>query len=108
MAIVKYKGITANIGGEEYVIPPISLGALEQLQDKISAFTGDLTSSAQVASAIDVIHAALTRNYPGVTREAVAEMIDVGNMAEIFEAVMDVSGLKRKEAESGEVLPGKT
>lgn len=103
MAIVKVKGIEVELGGSRLVVPPLALGALEQLQDRIVGFKGDIRDKDQVATVIDAAHASLKRNYPDLTRDAVAEMIDVSNMAEVFEAVMDVSGLKRKAIEQGEV-----
>lgn len=102
MAVVKVKGIPVDLGGDEFIVPPLALGALEQLQERISAFRGDIGDKDQVATVIDAAHSALKRNYPELTREEVADSIDVGNMAEVFEAVMDVSGLKRKALEAGE------
>lgn len=102
MAIVKVKGIPIPFNGTDYVVPPLSLGALEQLQERIASFTGDIRSKEQVATVLDAAHAALKRNYPEVTRDEVAEWIDVANMAEVFEAVMDISGLKRKTLEAGQ------
>lgn len=107
-AVVKVKGIAVRLGGESYVIPPLSLGALEQLQGRVAAFQGDIRDKEQVATVIDAAHAALKRNYPEITREEIADLIDVGNMAEVFEAVMDVSGLKRKAIEAGEVTEPRT
>lgn len=95
-ALLKHKGIATDLGGTLYIIPPIALGALEQLQERIAQFNGDVTDFSQIATVIDAAFAALKRNYPEITRETVADAIDVGNMAEVFEAVMDVSGLKRK------------
>ena len=102
--LVKHAGIKIVLGGDEYIVPPIAIGALEQLQDRITQYTGNPMGSGQAGTVIDCAHAALKRNYPDLTREAVADMIDVGNMAEVFEAVMDVSGVRRKakEGESGE------
>ena len=106
---VKIKGIPVILAGVEYIIPPIALGALEQLQDRIGQFTGNVSDKGQVATVIDAAYSAMKRNYPDLTREAVADMIDVGNIAEVFESVMDVSGLKRKALEAGtqgEARPG--
>jgi hypothetical protein len=102
MTTVKVKGLPVDLNGSVYIIPPIALGALEQLQDRITTFTGDVTDMKQIATVIDAAHAALKRNYPEITRSEVADLIDVSNMAEVFEAIMDVSGLKRKAAQSGE------
>jgi hypothetical protein len=104
------KGVWMDLGGQIYTVPPLSLGAVEALQDRLASFTGgDLKS---VGTVIDALHMALVRNYPEITREQVAEMVDLGTMQEIMEAVMDVSGLKRKAQlkqkarKKGEVLPG--
>lgn len=108
MSVVKIKGIAVTLGGDSYVVPPLSLGAVEQLQDRIGAFNGDVRDKDQVATVIDAAHSALKRNYPEMTREAVADLIDLENMAEVFEAVMDVSGMKRKALEAGEAPEPRT
>lgn len=102
--IAKIAGVAVMLNGQEYIIPPIALGALEQLQSRIGAFDGNATDAAQVSTVIDCAHAALKRNYPEMTREQVADLIDIGNMMEVFEAVMDVSGLKRKAQEAADKL----
>lgn len=110
MSTVKVKGIPVPLGGEALVVPPLALGALEQLQDRIANFQGDIRDKEQIATVLDAAHAALKRNYPEITRDRVGELVDLENMAEVFEAVMDVSGLKRKalETATGEALePGK-
>lgn len=103
---VRIKGVTIELNGTNYVIPPIALGALEQLQERIVAFNGNVQDVKQISTVIDCAYAALRRNYPDMTREEVADLIDIGNMNEVFVAMMDVSGLKRKEqeaAQAGEV-----
>lgn len=106
---VKIKGVTVNLNGTDYVVPPIALGALEQLQAKIAAFDGNAGDAQQISTVIDCAHAALKRNYPELTREEVADLIDISTMMDVFEAVMDVSGLKRRaqEAENGAAESGK-
>jgi len=99
---VKIKGIPLSLGGKTYIVPPLNLGTLERLQERLANFTGGVDQES-VSTVLDAAHSALLRNYPEITREQVAEMIDVANMAEVMEAVMDVSGLKRKaiEADTG-------
>lgn len=104
----KCKGIPVELGGHTLVVPPLALGDLESLQEKIAGFKGDVTDLGQVSACIDVAHRAISRNYPEVTRADVAAWIDVANMNEVFEAVMDVSALKRirlESAEAGEAKP---
>jgi len=100
------KGIKMELGGTVYVVPPLSLGAIETMQDQISKFQAG-TNLQSVATVIDALFSALSRNYPEMTREQVAKVVDLGDMQEVMEAVMDVGGLKRKAAESGEAQPGK-
>lgn len=103
--IAKVKGIAVDFGCTQRIVPPLSLGALEQLQDGLADFTGDIRDPKQVAMIIDAAHAALRRNYPDLTREQVADEIGLENMTEVMEAVMDVTGLKRKARDTGEAPP---
>lgn len=95
------KGITIDLGGADYVVPPLSIGSLERLQDRIEAFEGGMGKES-VSLMVDVAEAALKRNYPDITRDSLVEIMDVSNMEDIFSAVMDVSGLKRKAIDAGE------
>lgn len=99
--VVKVKGIPMELGGQQLVVPPLSLGALEQLQERLAQFSGDVSDKDQIATAIDATHAALRRNYPEITREQVADLVGLDNMIDVMQAVMDVSGLKRKASEQG-------
>lgn len=99
------KGIKLKLGDTEYIVPPLALGALEDLQDQLGTFTGGADPES-VRTVIDSATAALKRNYPDITRDQVRNMIGLENMAEVLQAVMDVSGLRRKEIEEGEAPPG--
>ena len=109
MGTVKVKGVPFQFGGVTLVIPPLSLGSVEQLQDRLSAMDEDLSSPEYVGTVIDTVHAALSRNYPDMTRAEVADLIDLENMQEVMLCAMDVAGLKRKalEAEQGDA-PGES
>lgn len=97
---IKVKGIPFPFGDLTLVIPPLSLGAMEQLQDRLAGMDEDLTSPEYVGTVIDTLHAALKRNYPDMTRADVADMIDLENMQEAMSCAMDVGGLKRKALEA--------
>lgn len=84
-------------GGRVYLVPPLSLGALELLQDQLAALpTMAGTDPVAVRTITDVALLALRRNYPEITRQEVGELLDVGNMGEVYECVMDVTGIKRR------------
>lgn len=100
-----------ELGGKVWTIPPLNLAALEGLEARLQSFTGGL-DAASISLVLDAAYLALRRNYPDLTRDEVAEFIDVANMEAVMEAVMDVSGLKRKSFEEGppalgETMPGK-
>ncbi len=97
----KFKGVRQVFAdGTELVVPPLNLAAVEVLQERLVGFTGELDPKS-VALVVDATLMALHRNYPEITRERVVnDLLDLGNMAEVMEAVMDVSGLKRKQQEA--------
>lgn len=98
---VKVKGIPLEIGGTTFIVPPLPLGALEHLLPRINNYQKSSSMSMDdVQVVIDSAHAALKRNYPDMERDFVADSIGLENMQEIMEAVMDVSGLKRKQIEA--------
>lgn len=94
-------GVQIRIGGEDYVIPPLNFKQLKALKSKLDFKTepGALISDEQMDAMIEVIHAAMSRNYPQYTKEQVEEMIDLGNMNAVFSAVMNSSGLVKKPGE---------
>lgn len=96
----KYKGIEIELGGTVYVVPPIALGDLEQLQDRIEKFDGT-TSKESVDTVVDAAYAALKRNYPEITKDQLRIDLDVANFVDVFTAVVDMAGLRRKEIEEG-------
>ncbi len=97
---VKGQEITFS-NGDVLIVPPLSLAAVERFQDKLTNYRGGL---GEVALVIDALTSALNRNYPDMTREQVAELVDVSNMQEVMFAVMNVSGLVKKAGDtSGEV-----
>lgn len=101
-------GIALMLGGVAMLVPPLSLGSLELLQDRLAKLPELLPTDPQaVGTIIDAAHAALVRNYPDITRERVGELVDLGNMGDVYEALMDVSGIKRKaQAAASEAEPG--
>lgn len=85
-------------GGRVYTVPPLSLGALQQLQGKLESLQDQHNplSPAAVSTVLQATHSALVRNYPAITPDDVANLVDVGNMHEVIAAVLDVAGIKRK------------
>lgn len=106
---VKFKGVNVTLGDRVFVVPPLNFRQLQVFQDRLNGFSGGV-DPASVALVLEVTHAAIGRNYPDVTTDELAELLDVGNIQDVMEAVMDVSGLKRKAQEAsattGDPSPG--
>jgi hypothetical protein len=87
-------GVKISMGGAEYEVPPLTLGALRRLQPKIKHLTSSDVTTDEVMDAIcEIVHTALSRNYPDMPAERVPELIDLGNRDSIISAVMGGSGL---------------
>ena len=100
-------------GGATYVVPPLSLGAIEVLLPKLQKLSG--TNDDVPIMSLAVV-AALRRNYPDLTRAQILGSLTIDEttgditgepglvglecMQAVFDAVMDVSGLRRKALEA--------
>ena len=88
-------------GGHVYTIPPLTLGALQRLQDKLSHLsTMAALDPKAIAIIVESAHAALQRNYPDLTIKQLSELLDVSQLSDVMCAVLDVSGLQRKAQEA--------
>lgn len=90
-------GIEITLGEKRYTVPPLNFKAIKKLQPDIASISTAKISAAgmsveQVDSLVRIIHAALLRNYPGITVEEVEDGVDIANAGSIMMAVMNVSG----------------
>lgn len=97
--LTKFKGIKLHLGGKDYIVPPLNFRALQQLQSRLSEFSGGVDPES-IQLVVDCAFLALKRNYDDITEDQVIDLLDLENMQEVMEAVMDVSGLKRKRQET--------
>lgn len=103
MSITKFKGVSMVLAdGVSYVVPALSLRSVQALQDRLASYTGG-ADPASVELVLDTVHAALSRNYADISRDLVADSVDMRNMRDMMDAVMGVSGLVEK-TESGEAV----
>lgn len=103
-------GVTITLGRREFVVPPLNLGRIKKLQDDLAILAlvpQDATrfEPQQLEACITVIHTALTRNYPDLTREEVEDVVDMGNMQPLMLAIMGQSGFAKGEAGPVTVAP---
>jgi len=97
-------GVKINLGGTEYLVPPLSFKQLRNLQPKLLTLTkmGSVPDVKQLDTVTEIVFVALSRNYPELTQEQVGNLLDLGNMKLIVPAIMGVSGL----VSSGEAQAG--
>ncbi len=105
MSAPKYKGVQVDLGGQLYTVPPLTLGAIEDNEERIRNVE-ILPHTEQLRLTIDLAHAALRRNYPELTRDEVRELIDLGTAGAVYAAVMSVSVPKADPGEAPAVASG--
>ena len=89
-----FEGVKKTIGGEDYIIPALSLRQVKELKGTIQNLKLD-----DYDGMAKIIHAAMSRNYPTITLEKVTDILDMNNILEFTEAVCNFSGLKKKMME---------
>lgn len=95
-------GKTISMGGREWTIPPLNFKALRKFREQLGSMSAaDLSRSDMVS---EMILEAMRRNYPDLTLAELEDMLDMGNILPVVEAVLAASGLVQKEAASGEAV----
>jgi len=92
----EFEGVPITIAGKEWIIPALNFSALRRLRPQIETLS-EVSLSAnlsgeQIDIIISVIHSAVVRNYPDITKENIEEMITLANIRPIINAVMGISG----------------
>ena len=90
------EGIEIKIGDDLLIVPALSLKQVRLLRSKIETMTDGSFDADNMATVVEVVHAALTRNYPAITIDEVEDGLDMRNMAQAMNAVMAISGLEKK------------
>lgn len=93
MGALMFPGPEVQLGGVAYVLPPLSFGALEDSQERLRLIAeGGAASAMEIQAAfIDVIHAALLRNYPDLPRSVVRDNLDWDTAPGLFQKLMERS-----------------
>ena len=103
----KFKGIAVEFGGKTWIIPGLTIGQMETIGDERIDTFGRLDPSklgAGMAEQLDILHAAMSRNYPDLTMDELKDMVDTQSFLECCIAVMKLTGEGRTR-EDGEAAP---
>jgi hypothetical protein len=92
-----HEGTKVTMGGRDFILPPLTLKALRLLGPKIKVLgqINDVPTEEQVGAMVEVVHASTVRNYPDMTPEDLEDLLDLGNLPTVFQAIMSSSGLKQ-------------
>jgi hypothetical protein len=102
-------GVTVVMGGQDWTVPPLTLGQLRRLMPKVRQLTeiGAAMGEEQIAVLVDIVTEALRRNYPDITTDSVENLLDLGNASVVLNAVLTGSGLRSGGTPMGEAIaPG--
>jgi hypothetical protein len=105
------EGVRLNLGGRDFVVPPLTLKSLRKMANRLSALRtmGDIPTDDEVEVVVEIVHAAMVRNYPDLTTDDVEELMDMANLKSVMLAVLQGSGLSRSapgEAEESRASTG--
>ncbi|WP_338847898.1 hypothetical protein V8J88_03845 [Massilia sp. W12] len=90
-------GKLIKLGDREYTLPPLSAGWLRTNSGRLATcFNGAIPPVPDIA---EFVHAALLRNYPDVTQDEIDKWVDTGNAIDLFDDVMQISGMALKLGE---------
>jgi hypothetical protein len=102
-------GIMVAMGGQQWTVPPLTLGQLRRLMPKVQQLTeiDSQMGEKQIGILVEIVAAALQRNYPDISVEIVEDLLDLGNAGAVLNAVLTGSGLRLREPSPGEApAPG--
>jgi hypothetical protein len=97
-------GVEVAMGGQDWLIPPLTLGQLRRLMPKLRQLTeiGASMGEPQIGVLVEIVATALQRNYPDVTIDRVETLLDLGNAGVVLNAVLTGSGLRPRGNPMGE------
>lgn len=89
-------GVPVRMGGQDWLIPPLTLGQLRRLMPKVRQLTetGASMGESQIGVLVEIVAAAMQRNYPDMTVDIVENLLDLSNASHVLNAVLTGSGLK--------------
>jgi hypothetical protein len=96
-------GVKIGMGDAEWIVPPLTLGMMRRLLPQVMRlkdFGADMGGD-EIDVIVELVTAAMRRNYPDMTADRVEELVDLGNARHVVQAILFGSGLKP----AGEGMP---
>lgn len=82
-------GVTIRLGRRDYVVPPLNARGVRQVAQLVPALEGTAGDNVDyVTAAMEVLHLAMVRNYPEITKEELEDIVDLANLPRLMAAVL--------------------
>jgi hypothetical protein len=88
-------GVKIGMGDAEWIVPPLTLGMMRRLLPQVMRlkdFGADMGGD-EIDVIVELVTAAMRRNYPDMTADRVEELVDLGNARHVVQAILFGSGL---------------
>lgn len=94
---VKFDGELVQLGDREFIVPSLSMKQAKDLWPEILDMDQGITKvnlPEKQSKWLDIVTAAISRNYPDVRREELEELVDLRSIRKLMLIVMGNSGLE--------------
>lgn len=89
------EGVKLKIGRREFIVPPLNLNGVKRAQVLLPTLNAE-SDPDSIDAAVEILHLAIARNYPEVTREELYEDVDLGNLMSLVQATLAIAGFSPK------------
>ncbi|MCL2658774.1 MAG: hypothetical protein FWD62_15465 [Betaproteobacteria bacterium] len=93
-----FEGVKLTLGRQTYIVPALTLKQLRQFGPQLAPMRnldGHNPTEAEIDGVFEIIHAAISRNYPDVTVAQLQDVIDMNNLLVVMQVIWGQSGLER-------------
>lgn len=88
------EGTEVKMGGDTYIVPRLNIALFKRYKARLAVLRNATNDDERVEVMLEVITAALKRNYPDITQEEVEDLVEVGDkMLQLVGVVMGTEGL---------------
>lgn len=102
-----FKGETLQLGDQEYVIPPLSLEKLEELEGRFHALSTPAAGfSERLQQLMPILLASFQRNYPEITEAELRSQLDLPSLNQLLQIIMAANGFTTAAASDKQQAPG--
>lgn len=105
-----FDGVKVRIGRQDFIVPALSIRQVKRFRPVLSTMgrfaAGGEPSDQELDALTEMLHAALSRNYPDLTVDQLGDMIDLRSLPELIKAIVARTELEAtKPGEAGEGVP---